>query len=327
MTHPATRPALSGFETCGPSTFMEGRLIRSMKCDRCENTAAYTRRYSGESLCGECFSASIVRKTARTISHHNMIRRGDDVAVAVSGGKDSLSLLHVLHQLSGRGGYSIRAVTVDEGIPGYRDEALEIAREYCSSLGVECSMTSYEELYGATLEETLGRTEGGSCSVCGVLRRRAIDHLARGADVVATAHNMDDHIQTFLINLMSGDTSKIGRNASPKRIKPFCRIYESEIVFYAFINDIPFQTEPCPHADEGMRTDIRRFLNEMEERRSGIKNGMYRSIERISECVPDAKTLAPCGRCGEPATGGVCSVCRTLDAADIPAPYTGGGPA
>ena len=306
---------------------MEGGRIHSMKCDRCENAAAYTRRYSGESLCGECFSISIVRKTARTISRHSMIRRGDDVAVAVSGGKDSLSLLHVLHQLSGRGGYSVRAVTVDEGIPGYRDEALDIARGYCSSLDIECSMTSYEELYGTTLEEALGRTEGGSCSVCGVLRRRAIDHLALGADVVATAHNMDDHIQTFLINLMSGDTSKIGRNASPRRIKPFRQIYESEIVFYAFVNGIPFQTEPCPHADEGMRTDIRRFLNEMEERRSGIKNGMYRSIERIAECVPDAKTLAPCERCGEPATGGVCSVCRTLDAAGLPVPCAGGEPA
>ena len=85
-------------------------------------------------------------------------------------------------------------------------------------------------------------------------------------------------------------------------------------MFYAFVNDIPFQTEPCPHTDEGMRTDIRRFLNHMEERRSGIKNGMYRSIERISECVPDTKVSAPCGSCGAQATGGVCSVCRTLDA-------------
>lgn len=284
-----------------------------MKCNRCGDTAVYSRKYSGESLCGECFSDSIVKKTSRTISRHGMIRRGDKVAVAVSGGKDSLSLLHVLHGLSKKGGYSVRAVTVDEGIPGYRDEALDIVREYCGSLDVEFSILSYYTMYGAELDDILADKKSGSaCSVCGVLRRRAIDQLARSADVVATAHNMDDHIQTFLINIMSGDTSKIGRNASPKRIAPFREIYEAEIVFYAFVNDIPFQTEPCPHADEGIRTDVRRFLNKMEEKHSGIKNGMYRSIQKIAEHVPDTKTLASCQRCGRPTTGVVCSVCTTL---------------
>ena len=281
-----------------------------LRCSRCGDAAAYIRRYSGESLCSGCFSTSIIQKTARTISRYGMIRRGDDVAVAVSGGKDSLSLLHVLHGLSERGGYTVRAITVDEGIPGYRDEALKIVQEYCHSLDVEYSAISYQELFDTTLEEALQQRErGSSCSVCGVLRRRAIDHLARDADVVATAHNMDDHIQTFLINIISGDTSKIGRNTTSGRIKPFREIYEAEIVFYAFVNEIPFQTEPCPHADEGIRTDVRRFLNDMEERHSGI----YRSIEKIAGCVPDAKTQMHCARCGRLATSTVCSVCRTLE--------------
>lgn len=287
--------------------------LHRMQCDRCPNTAAYTRRYSGESLCGECFSTSIVRKTARTISKYNMIKRGQDVAVAVSGGKDSLSLLHVLHTLSERGGYHIRAVTVDEGIPGYRDEALEIVKSYCGSLDIEYSVASYQELYGTTLEEALRQSTGGSCAICGVLRRRAIDHLGRDADVVATAHNLDDHVQTFLINLMSGDVPSIRRMSSPRRVKPFRAIYEAEIVFYAFVNQIPFQTEPCPHTDEGIRTAIRRFLNEMEQGHSGIKHNMYRTIERISDHIPDPKEMAPCRICGAPATSEVCSVCRTLE--------------
>lgn len=288
-----------------------------MTCDRCEAPAAYTRRYSGESLCAGCFSASIIQKTAKTISHHSMIQRGDDVAVAVSGGKDSLSLLHILHILSERGGYSIRAITVDEGIPGYRDEALDIVKRYCHDIHVNLSTTSYEELFGTTLDEALQKERGSSCSMCGVLRRRALDHLGRDADVVATAHNMDDHIQTFLINIISGDTAKIGRNATPKRIKPFCRIHEAEIVFYAFVNAIPFQAEECPHADEGIRTQIRRFLNDMEKGHSGIKNTMYHSIERISQHIPDNKTIRSCQECGAPSTGVVCSVCHVLgDVAD-----------
>ena len=60
-----------------------------MKCDRCENPPAYTRKYSGEKLCSQCFSKSIVKKTAKTISKYKMIKHNELVAVAVSGGKDS----------------------------------------------------------------------------------------------------------------------------------------------------------------------------------------------------------------------------------------------
>ena len=71
-----------------------------LKCDRCENPSAYTRKYSGESLCSECFSQSILRKTAKTISKYDMIKYGQKVCIGVSGGKDSLALLHILNQMS-----------------------------------------------------------------------------------------------------------------------------------------------------------------------------------------------------------------------------------
>ncbi|PIN84416.1 MAG: ATPase, partial [Nitrosopumilales archaeon CG11_big_fil_rev_8_21_14_0_20_33_24] len=88
-----------------------------MKCDRCENQAAYTRKYSGEKLCSKCFSSSIVRKTAKTISKHNMIQNNELVAVAVSGGKDSLALLDIINQMTKTHNFRIKAITIDEGIP------------------------------------------------------------------------------------------------------------------------------------------------------------------------------------------------------------------
>lgn len=287
-----------------------------MKCDRCGGAAVYSRRYSGQSLCSGCFSDSIVQKTARTISNHSMIRRGETVVVAVSGGKDSLSLLHVLERLSGKGGFHIRAVTIDEGIPGYRDEALGIVEEYCGKMGIECSVWSYRDIFGATLEDVLEarRSGGSSCSTCGTLRRRAMDMAAGDADALATAHNLDDTLQTFMINMLSGDTAKIGRmgpsqGTAPRKIKPFCEIYESEIVFYAFTNGIPFQTEPCPHMNEGIRTGLREFLNSLEEDHSGIKNSMYRSVQRVVRHMPEAKAWQECATCGSRCTGDTCAVC------------------
>ena len=105
-----------------------------MQCHKCQNTAVFSRKYSGENLCSECFSNSILRKTAKTISKYKMIKNNDLVCVGVSGGKDSLVLLDTLKKMSQTHNFKIIAVTIDEGIPGYRDEALSIVKEFCSKL-------------------------------------------------------------------------------------------------------------------------------------------------------------------------------------------------
>ena len=299
-----------------------------MKCDRCEEQAAYTRKYSGESLCSACFSKSIAKKTAKTISRYNMIRHGQLVAVAVSGGKDSLVLLKIINEMARMHHFNIIAITIDEGIPGYRNEALEIVEKFCSELDVRHKVYSYKDLFEMTLDEALDVREdqkitSSSCSICGTLRRRAMDYAAKdnGADIIATGHNLDDTLQTFLINMLSGDTTKIGwmdpdtsAKNSIKKIKPFCEIYESEIVFYAFTNDIPFQSEPCPHMNEGVRTEIREFLNALEGRHAGVKNGLYQSVLKVSAALKstDTKKRTRCVRCGNESTGETCSVCSVL---------------
>ena len=296
-----------------------------MKCDRCENQIAYTRKYSGEKLCSQCFSNSILRKTAKTISKYKMIQNDELVAVAVSGGKDSLALLNIMNKMAANHNFRIKAITIDEGIPGYRDEALKIVEKFCEDLNVELTKYSYKELFELTLDEALDLRENektSSCSICGTLRRRAMEHAAKdiGADVIATGHNLDDTLQTFVINMLSGDTNKVGwmdpdtSGNSLRKIKPFCEIYESEIVFYAFTNNIPFQSEPCPHMNEGIRTEIREFLNSLENQHSGVKNNLYQSIIKVSQIVKDSdqKQKKICEKCGSECTGSICSVCNLV---------------
>ncbi len=253
-----------------------------------------------------------------------MIQRGDLVAVAVSGGKDSLTLLDVMHKISDRHNFDIRVITIDEGIPGYREEALDLVAKFCNKLDIEYNVYSYKDLFDVTLSESLEIRDDrmSSCSICGTLRRRAMDFAARdlGASAIATGHNLDDTLQTFVINMLSGDTNRIGWTGPnvaaipPRKIKPFCEIYESEIVFYAFTNNIPFQTEPCPHMNEGIRTEIREFLNSLETQHSGIKNNLYQSITKVSEIVKTAshKQRGTCTRCGNDCTGEICSACSML---------------
>ncbi len=296
-----------------------------VSCGVCGGKPFHTRAYSGETLCSKCFGDSIVGKTRRTISRYSMIRRGDRVAVAVSGGKDSLSLLKVLDIIRQDRGIELVAISVDEGVKGYRDEALDNASRLTGSLGIEHLTLSYKELFGFSLDEALDWKEDrdvASCSFCGVFRRRAIDDAAAKvrADVVATAHNQDDFVQTFLMNLMHGDLSRmawmdpayVDPSFPVRRVKPFMEIYEQEVALYAFGSGIPFQSVSCPYMHEGLRSEVRDHLNEMEAAHPGMKNVLLRSaLDVISKySAPEGKGTVPCGRCGKPSSSGLCSVCR-----------------
>ncbi len=296
----------------------------SSVCDRCNAKSAYHRVYSGESLCVRCFSRSIEEKVAKTVSKYSMIKYGDRIAVAVSGGKDSLSLLHIMNVLCGKHGSTICAVTIDEGIDGYRDESLDIVNKFASQLNIEHKVLSYKDLYGVSLEDSLQLRKGkkmSSCSICGTFRRRAIDIAAEtvGADVVATAHNLDDVLQTFMINILAGDVERIGWTYPEpvgyanglRKIRPFTEIYEHEIAFYALVNEIPFQSEECPYMNEGIRTEIRRFLNSLEKSHAGIKYNAYNTMVKVAKRVKDSgsKEHNKCVLCGRDSTNKICSVC------------------
>ena len=301
-------------------------------CTACKRReAVYFRPYSGERLCKKCFIESIEEKTRATISKYEMFEFDDRIAVGVSGGKDSTSLLYVLEKIEREFPKStLVAVTVDEGIKGYRDEALKIARKNCEKLGVEHHVVSFKELFGYKLDEIVElmkkrEAELSPCAYCGVLRRRALNIAARevDADKLATAHSLDDEVQTILINILHGDPLRLAR-AKPvteevheklvRRVKPFCEIPEREIAFYAYLKNIEFQSFPCPYAPQALRSEIRIILNRLEERHPGMKYTIFRSIERIRPALERMaeKELKECRICGEPTTGEICKVCELL---------------
>ncbi len=303
-------------------------------CSVCgEREAFFSRVYSGERLCRKCFCYSIEGKVRATVSRYRMLAFDDKVTVAVSGGKDSVALLHVLARLEREQPRArLVAVTVDEGIEGYRDEALEIAAVNAEKLGVEHFVVSFKELFGVTLDQIVaGRKKTGiggvtSCAVCGVLRRRALNVVARklGADKLVTAHTLDDEVQTVLLNIFHGDVSRLAKEKPftdfvhekfVRRIKPFCEVPERETALYALLKDVKFQSCRCPYASEALRNDVRSILNRLEERHAGMKFTIFSSVERIRpalEMASKEKGLGECSVCGEPSTMRVCRTCQLL---------------
>ena len=304
------------------------------KCTSCKGRdAIFVRPYSGEKLCGRCFKKSIERKVQVTISKYEMLKPDDTLAVAVSGGKDSISLLNILVKIEKNFPETrLCAITVDEGIKGYRDEATKFARENCQKLGVEHRIVSFKEMYGYRLDQLVDiiRTKEEKdltpCSYCGVLRRRALNNTARKVDAekLATAHNLDDEAQTILLNIVHGDALRIARvkpvlsavhSKLVQRIKPFCEVPEREIAFYAYLKKIQFQEIPCPYAQTALRNDLRNVLNRMEQKHAGTKFTIFRSVERIRpalEAISKEEKLQDCRLCGEPTIGEVCKPCQML---------------
>jgi len=309
------------------------KAVHSASCTLCKRREPiYFRPYSGEKLCAKCFIKSIEDKVRATISKYEMFEFDDRIAVAVSGGKDSTSLLYILEKIERKFPKStLVAVTVDEGIRGYRDEALKIAEKNCEKLGIEHHIVSFKELFGYKLDEIVKlmeekKAELSPCAYCGVLRRRALNIAAReaNADKIATAHSLDDEVQTILLNIMHGDPLRLARQKPVteevhrklvRRVKPFCEIPEREIAFYAFLKKIRFQSYPCPYAPQALRSDIRTMLNRLEEKHPGMKFTIFRSFERIRpalEKLAEKEKLGECKICGEPTTGEICKVCEML---------------
>jgi uncharacterized protein (TIGR00269 family) len=303
-------------------------------CSACKTREAfYFRKYSGEALCKKCFTQSIEAKVRTTITCNHMLSFDDHLAVGVSGGKDSLSLLHILAKLKRfRPKTSLTAVTVDEGIRGYRDEALEIAAANCRELEIPHHIVSFRGLYGSTLDEIMrearskGDMELTACAYCGVLRRKALNIGARevNANKVATAHTLDDEVQTILMNVFRGDITRLAKERPVtsevhpllvKKIKPLCEIPEEESALYAYIKKIVFQETLCPYASEAMRNDVRGIINYMEARRAGTKFSVFKAIERLRPVLEEAakkEEFRTCVICGEPSASDLCKTCEIL---------------
>jgi len=288
----------------------------------------YRREHEGVSLCRKCFVDSVETKVRRTITSSRMLEINDTIAVALSGGKDSVALLRILCKLERRYPPArLVALTVDEGISGYRTEAISISREVCNALNIPHLVVSFEELFGVTMDDIASkRNELQPCSYCGVLRRKALNEgaLRVRATKLATAHNLDDEAQTALLNMMHGDVERIFRASSAPvktqarfvpRIKPLAEVPERETTLYAYATGTRFQSQPCPYGQEAMRGDIRIMLNRLELKHPGVKHTLCRSVEKLSESFQEtsaARVFRVCPVCGDPTPNDECEACKML---------------
>ncbi|HUT81347.1 MAG TPA: TIGR00269 family protein [Candidatus Bathyarchaeia archaeon] len=319
-------------------------------CFSCNKRTADTyRKIDGRYLCKICFSTWVTETVNKTIQKKKLFGREDRIIVGLSGGKDSTVLLDILYKLQRKFPTELIAVCIDEGIAGYRDDGLPIAKMNAERLGVEFHMFSFKDLFGHSLDEIVQQSrylqekepstrqnkliQHGPCSYCGVFRRKALNIAARklDGDKVATGHNLSDVSQTIMLNLLRGDSAKLLQGEiSPEkvydlfvpRVKPLQAVPERDVVLYAFYNELVYHSTECPYAVEAMRLDVRNFLTELEEKYPGTQKSIRNSIEDIQEKFsvltsdesPEKQfNINQCKICSEPTNTKICKGCQMLN--------------
>ncbi|GAX79103.1 hypothetical protein CEUSTIGMA_g6543.t1 [Chlamydomonas eustigma] len=299
-------------------------------CCLCEKERAVIRRpKTFEQVCRECFYEAFEQEIHETVTQTSMFKRGERVAVAASGGKDSTVLAHILTTLNAKHDYGLDLflLSVDEGIRGYRDDSLETVKRNEAYYKIPLKVVSYEELYGWTMDQIVAQVgTRNNCTFCGVFRRQALDRGAQlmKADKVATGHNADDMAETVLLNMLRGDVARLGRCTSAitgedgdlPRVKPFKYTYEKEIVMYAYFKKLDYFSTECVYAPFAARGFARDFVKDLEAARPSAIIDLIHSAEQFRfHAQSEQRLLQPrtCERCGFISSQPICKACTLLE--------------
>jgi uncharacterized protein (TIGR00269 family) len=291
---------------CSKQIVISGRNSKT----RCQEKAVF----SHPDYCAKHFSEYVEQKTADTIKKFKLIAPKDKICVAVSGGKDSVSLLYILKKQ----GYAVEALAIDEGIECYRNITLDFLKEFCKKHDIKLTIKSYEVDFGKRLDKVVKKGEP-ACNLCGTFRRHMLNKYAVDYDKIATGHNLDDEAQAVLMNLFKAQTQMLGRQGPKtskkdfvRKIKPFYFLKEKEIMAYAFLNNINVPFIECPFASVSFRGHVRDWLNKLESRTPGTKENIILHYLSLTENlkINDTTSLDECPLCGFPSSNGLCHACR-----------------
>ncbi|RLF47150.1 MAG: TIGR00269 family protein [Thermoplasmata archaeon] len=294
-----------------------------MHCSKCSKEAITFIRYNGTYLCRQHFIEFVEKRVRKEIRKQGLPK--GNIAVALSGGKDSIVacylLWKIIHKDKSR---NIYAITVDEGIAGYRNATIKIAKKFCNEYSIPHHIISFKEEIGFTLDEVSKvRGELAECTYCGVWRRYCLNKVAIEIDAkaIAMGHNLDDVAQTILMNFVRGDVERMARMAPHKRIQPgliprilpLRTIPEKETTLYAYIKGFDVSEDECPYALRAMRGIYRDFIMQLEEQHPGSRHSILKSFLEIEDCLREkyeAAKLKPCKLCSQPSSEAICMACQ-----------------
>lgn len=219
--------------------------------------------------------------TRRAVDDYHMIQKGDRIAVGISGGKDSLSMLYALHGLRRfyPAPFEIEAITVDLGFP---DFDLSGIRALCGELQVHYTVIP-TDIYDIVFRV---RKESNPCALCAKMRKGALNQSARelGCNKVAYAHHREDIIETMLLSLLYEgrfytfppytwlDKSELAV------IRPLMLVPEADLIGFRNRYHLPVCKNPCPADGTTQRSYVKELLQNLEKENHGVKKRLFHAV-------------------------------------------------
>ncbi len=287
------------------------------RCQKCGQKANVYLPQHRLSLCKNHYIEWYLKRVEATIREFGMFGKGEKVLVAVSGGKDSLSLWDALHKL----GYKADGLYINLGIGEYSQRSKALCERFAKERGLELHGVELSKEI-ATIPEIKRVENRPACSFCGQLKRYYMNRFAKekGYRVIATGHNLDDESATLFSNVLSWNMGYLSRqfpvlsegDGFVKKVKPLVKFTEKENALYAFLSGIEYVEEECPFSEGASSIEYKKILSELEEKSPGTKLRFYMDfLRRLHPILQSEKVhLRPCSVCGEPTTAEVCSLCR-----------------
>jgi tRNA(Ile)-lysidine synthase TilS/MesJ len=274
-----------------------------MGCSRCGRDAIILQRYSGLRLCRDHFRESLEARALRTIRTHGWIRPGDRIAIGLSGGPGSSSLLPFLSAHFGmRRDLSLVAITVDEGNGSGRDMAG--MRRMAEGMGIPWAGTSLSRECGESSAIPPSGTGSLPPACLAWLRDHALSSLARrlGATKLALGTSLDDEARSVFLHVLRGEGHRLIRRhlAGIPGIMPFLRVPRAELSLYARLNVPGSLPGDWPQATGSLENEVFRCLDGFTCRHP---SALF-SLAGLGEALSEAKGSQPresqlCGACGE----------------------------
>jgi tRNA-5-methyluridine54 2-sulfurtransferase len=308
-----------------------------LKCRVCREPAVIDVRRQNANYCVDHFLRMCRDQVAKAIDEFGMVRPGERVLVAVSGGKDSLMAWDVLREL----GYEADGFCITLGIGEYSDTSTATARAFAEQRGWPLEVVDLREDHGFDVPTAAAVTKRVPCSACGLSKRHLFDDAARrgGYDVVATGHNLDDEAAVLFGNVLRWESEYLARQLPvlparagfPRKVKPLVRLGERETAAWCVLRGIDYVVDECPMAEGNKHLAYKAALNSIEAESPGTKHAFYfgflkeASARFGSETAQEDAGLGACERCGAPTTGDVCAFCRLVErtAGREPVVFTG----
>jgi len=303
-----------------------------MRCRKCSQRAVLQLPRHNTAFCKPCLTEFVRNQVQRAIKSQKMFTAQDRILVAVSGGKDSLTLWEILLKQ----GFRADGLYVDLGIETYSVRSREKVEQFAEKVAIPCGAKLHihhvKSQEGAGIRELATLVHRPTCSACGTIKRYQFNRVAvdQDYDVMATGHNLDDEAARLLGNVLhwqeeylqkQGPSLPASVEGFAKKVKPLYRLTEREIAAYAVVNRIDYLVEDCPMAKGAKMLAYKDVLNRLESESPGTKQMFYwRFLDRqakvrstsLSMTETDRATLQPCTACGQPTTAEICTYCKMI---------------